>query len=504
MYKSLAVVCAFTACVVPGVYAYDNNAPFSRTPPLGWSSWVALGPGAEHPIFDFCDEAGVKAAADAFMESGLYEHGYRHFHLDDCWAGGRNASGYLYGELDHFPNGMKSVVDYVHSKGLAFGLYTCGGTYTCVGKRPGSRDHWVQDAEVFAEWGVDWVKMDWCNSQGEDPVQTYPLMSKAMNQTGRAMHFNMCEWGDADPWKWGPDIAQSWRMSRDHTGTWDSTMKQIRSTMAIPAIYSGKAYGWNDMDMLETGNYAQAAHANGKEGTMTAIEYKTEFSIWAIAASPLVVTTPIMNCSSPPPPPGFRCNVTLVKKSSIASCTAGASFGCYDDNASMWTDNGCRGTFDCNGQNTSCDVDGLGRHVCACASGGPVTCKAALTDLQKEILFNDDIIAINQDVTPQGRPIVTGNSTVWARFLSDDSVAVAFYNENNFTANIRLDFSALAQMVPLPVPSAASWSATTTATVRDLWAHTDGTAVTGGYPEGDATVAVQPHETKMFRFTKTN
>lgn len=82
-----------------------------------------------------------------------------HFHLDDCWAGGRNATGYLYAELDHFPNGLKPVIDYVHSKNLSFGLYTCAGNFTCVGGRPGSRDHWAQDAAVWAEWGVDWVKM---------------------------------------------------------------------------------------------------------------------------------------------------------------------------------------------------------------------------------------------------------------------------------------------------------------------------------------------------------
>eukprot|EP00041_Stephanoeca_diplocostata_P025698 m.678506 g.678506 ORF g.678506 m.678506 type:complete len:192 (-) comp22804_c2_seq17:458-1033(-) len=138
-----------------------------------------------------------------------------------------------------------------------------------------------------------------------------------------------------------------------------------------------------------------------------------------------------------------------------------------------------------------------------CAVPTQVTCKATLTDLQKEILFNDDVIAINQDITPQGRPIVTGNASLWARFLSDDSVAVAFYNENDVAINVHLDFSSLAKMDPLPVPSAATWSATTKATVRDLWAHTDGAAVTGGYPAGDATLAVQPHEAKLFRFTKT-
>ena len=139
------------ATLLLGAYAYNNGAPHSRLPPLGWSSWVALGPGAKHPIFDYCDETNVKHAIDAFHAVGLYDAGYRHFHLDDCWAGGRNESGFLYPERDHFPRGMAPVVDYAHSRGLSFGLYTCAGTQTCVGGRPGSKGHWKQDASVFAE-----------------------------------------------------------------------------------------------------------------------------------------------------------------------------------------------------------------------------------------------------------------------------------------------------------------------------------------------------------------
>ena len=157
----LFFVCvAFSASVCD---AYDNGAPHSRLPALGWSSWVALGPEAEHPIFDFCDETSVKAAIDAFVSDdlGLFDAGYRHFHLDDCWAGGRNSSGYLFPEKNNRPNGMKPVIDYAHSKGVVFGLYTCAGTLTCVGRRPGSKDHWKEDAALWAEWGVDWVKMDW-------------------------------------------------------------------------------------------------------------------------------------------------------------------------------------------------------------------------------------------------------------------------------------------------------------------------------------------------------
>jgi alpha-galactosidase len=245
---SLAAAAAFAS-------AYDNGAPNARLPTLGWSSWIALGPPGSGPIFDYCDEFSVKQSIDAFMTLGFYEAGYRHIHLDDCWAGGRNASGYLYPEVDHFPNGMKVVADYAHAQGLSFGLYTCSGNFTCVGNRPGSRDHWTEDAQVFAEWGVDWVKQDWCFTDGMVPQEAYGNMSAALNATGRPMAFNMCEWGLDNPWEWGGAISQSWRMAGDHTGVWSSTKSTIQQSAAIPAFYTGHPYAWNDMDMLETGCY---------------------------------------------------------------------------------------------------------------------------------------------------------------------------------------------------------------------------------------------------------
>jgi alpha-galactosidase len=512
--------------------AYDNNAPFSRLPTLGWSSWVSLGPGADHPVFDFCDEQSVMAAADAFAESGFFASGYRSFHLDDCWAGGRNSSGFVYGDKGHFPNGMKKVIDYVHSKGMVFGLYTCGGTETCVGGRPGSKDHWVQDAQVYAEWGVDWVKMDWCHSAPQDPRTTYPKMSKALNSTGRPIHFNMCEWGVENPWEWGNSVAQSWRMSGDHTGTWSSIKAQVQSTMKIPAQYTGVAYGWNDMDMLETDNHDQAAHANGREGTFTEIESMTEFSMWAIAASPLVVTTPIMTCvpnathgrvlpatsgllrqsraslSHVPMDTQAVCSISLVTKDSNAACTLGTSFDCTNGTNNMWIKDGCRGVFTCNGLKTKCDVDGDGTHNCVCgqnpsppappAPAGPVTCHPNMTKIQEKVLFNTDVLAINQDVTPQGRPVVTTDSTVWARFMTDGSVAVALYNEQDTAQTIGLDFAKLGAMTPAPIASASSWGPTTTAKMRDLWTHTDNGTVTGKI----APMTVLPHQTIVVRLTK--
>ena len=392
---------------------------------------------------------------------------------------------------------MKPVIDYVHAKGLAFGLYTCSGTETCVGGRPGSFGHWEQDAAVFAEWGVDWVKQDFCNvpaAYKADPQPLYANMSAALNATGRAMAFSMCEWGVAQPWVWGDAIAQAWRMAGDHTGNWDSTKTVIRQSAAIPAENSGRPYGWNDMDMTETGCVGQCAHANGRAQNMTPDEFKTEFSMWAISASPLHFTAPLLQCTAAPPPPAPAggCAVRLVNQLSRAQCTLGATFGCSDANATMWTAGGCRGNFVCDGVAVACDVNGTGTHSCSCSAAPPPdpVCKPFITDLQKEILLNQEALAVNQDVTPQGRPVRDGDLTVWARHLSDGSAAVALYNEDDAPASLRVDFADL------------GWPAGTRAAVRDVWAHADLGVVTDGFPAGGARTAVAPHATMLLRVTR--
>jgi len=501
----LAVACLAAAGPVA---AYDNGAPNSRLPPLGWSSWVALGKGwstdkPASPSFDFCDEVSVKASIDAYLTVGLYDAGYRHFHLDDCWADKhRNETGYLQAERDHFPNGMKPVVDYAHSKGLTFGLYTCAGTYTCVGGRPGSKGHFKEDAAVFAEWGVDVVKMDWCHTTGMDPKATYAEMSKALNSSGRAIHFNMCEWGWQEPWEWAPSIAQSWRATGDHEGTWQSTKQIITQRTHIPPELAGVAYAWNDLDMLETGNYKQAAHANGKLGTMTEAEYKTEFSMWAIFASPLIVTTPLVNCSSTDQiagnytpgtckpsitalqkeilfnkeiiainqdvtPAGTRvfpkvqfgaeqpssqaCHIN--EKVSTSSCDEGDSFGCGTD-GTMWVAKGCRGFFTCHG------VTGV---QCPPKMSGPrnITCKC--------------------------EPPKSVGMQVYARVLTGGDVAVALYNEDEVEEEAGFDFELL------------GWPTGTKASVRDLWLHKDLGEFTDAFPK----VKVEPHSTMVLRLKKT-
>ena len=480
--------------LLSAVTAYPNGAPYARLPALGWSSWVALGPGSAAPVFDYCDDFSVRASADAMISLGLYAAGYRHLHLDDCWAGPRNATGFLTPEADHFPNGMKAVIDYVHSLDLVFGLYTCSGTETCVGGRPGSFGHWTQDAQVFAEWGVDWVKQDYCFVPAEyakNPIPIYTNMSNALNATGRHISFSMCEWGLDAPWVWGDSVAQSWRMAEDHTGNWFSTKKIIAASAAIPAENTGRPYGWNDMDMTETGcgmGGVNCAHANNKQQNMSDIEYKTEFSMWAISASPLQFTAPIMNCTSAPIPDG---SISLIQQLSKTTCdnTASPTFGLSPDNSSMWINGGCRGIFSCNGNNVTCNINGTGIHYCPCNSG-PVQCTPWISDLQKEILLNAEVLEVNQDITPQGRPLHDGDLSVWSRSLSDGSVAIAFYNQDDVTASMHVTFTDL------------GWAQGTSATVRDTWLHTDLGTFTNTFPTTGNSVNVPPHGTMLVRITK--
>mmetsp|Transcript_18185 Transcript_18185/g.42525 ORF Transcript_18185/g.42525 Transcript_18185/m.42525 type:complete len:473 (+) Transcript_18185:167-1585(+) len=412
--------------------AYDNGAPHSRLPPLGWSSWVALGRGwdTDQPRateVDFCDEASVRSSIDAFFEVGLYAAGYRHFRLDDCWASKhRNASGHLQADLGRFPNGLPPLIEYAHQRGLTFGLYTCGGSHTCVGGRAGSKGHFEEDAEVLAEWGVDAVKMDWCYSQGMDPKETFAVMSHALNKTGRSMHFNMCEWGRDDPWQWGPSVAQSWRATGDHHGTWSSTKDIVAARTRLPEAMGGSAYAWNDLDLLQTGNYGQAGRPDHVAASMTETEYKSEFSMWAILGSPLIVSTPLLNCSS--------------------------------------TDQ-IHGNFT------------------------PTRCRPSLTELQREILLNTEVLAISQESTLAGFRVSDPDPkepsvSVYARNLTGGDVAVALLNAEDAELSGAVDFA------DLGLPKNVDMH------VRDLWMHTD----LGAFQDHFApSRPLQAHETLLLR-----
>src|SRR4030042_1422090 len=179
--------------------SFEQLAP---TPPMGWNSWNKFGCNVS--------EALIKEMADAVVKSGMGDCGYKYIVIDDCWQVSRDSAGNIVADPVRFPSGIKALADYVHSKGLQFGLYSCAGSATCQG-RPGSRGYQFQDARQYAAWGVDYLKYDWCNEEGQDAKAAYKTMHDALQECGRPIVFSICEWGDNKPWEWGKGIGHLWR-----------------------------------------------------------------------------------------------------------------------------------------------------------------------------------------------------------------------------------------------------------------------------------------------------
>ncbi|GHV58390.1 hypothetical protein FACS1894182_10460 [Bacteroidia bacterium] len=252
-----------------------------KTPQMGWNSWNTFAVNINEQL--------IKDIADIFVNLGLKDAGYEYVLLDDGWMDmQRDAQGNLVPHPEKFPNGIKAVSDYVHSKGLKFGLYNCAGTQTCAGY-PGSRGHEYQDALKYAEWGVDYLKYDWCNTGKLNAEEAYITMRDALYAAGRPVFFSLCEWGGNQPWEWAAPIGHSWRTTgdiydcfdciHDH-GTWKSYgMYPIINMHDQNVLRKAAGPGhWNDMDMLEV----------GKSG-FTFYENQTHFALWAILNSPLIL-----------------------------------------------------------------------------------------------------------------------------------------------------------------------------------------------------------------------
>ena len=184
--------------------ALENG--LARTPPMGFNNWNFTHCGSTF------NETMVKQVADAFVSKGLRDVGYTYVNIDDCWAlPQRSSQGNLVPDPARFPSGIKALADYVHERGLKFGIYTSAGTKTCNSAGfPGGLGHEQQDANLFASWGVDYLKYDNCNNQGVDAVQRYTTMRDALAATGRQIVFSICEWGQSNPkvWTWGASIGQ--------------------------------------------------------------------------------------------------------------------------------------------------------------------------------------------------------------------------------------------------------------------------------------------------------
>jgi alpha-galactosidase len=263
----------------PPAHALDNG--LAKTPPMGFNDWNAFG----------CDvsEALLEQTADVMVSSGMRDAGYQNVNADDCWlTHSRDAGGNLVADPVKFPHGIKAVADYVHARGLKFGIYEDAGTATCAGY-PGSLGHERQDAALFASWDVDYLKYDWCNipfdqfpgqSHQQVAQRLYTTMRDALATTGRPIVFSMCNgWDPAvQPWSWAQDVSNLWRTTHDISDNYGSMLDIFHQNVALAA--DARPGAWNDPDMLEVGN-----------GGMTDTEYRSHFSLWAEMAAPLIAGT---------------------------------------------------------------------------------------------------------------------------------------------------------------------------------------------------------------------
>jgi alpha-galactosidase len=268
--------------------AVQAKAPIlAATPPMGWNSW--------NYFAEKVDDAGVRAAADQIVATGMKDAGYIYVNIDDTWEGERDADGVLHTNAK-FPD-MKALADYVHSKGLKIGIYSSPGPKTCGGYAA-TLGHEEQDARMYASWGIDYLKYDLCSfhatvmaaqapndkaAQMRLMIAAYDKMGKALKATGRPIVFSFCQYGWDAVWEWAPGIGGNlWRTTGDVQPNWGSIYDIIGQQAGL-AKYAGPGH-WNDPDMLEVGN-----------GKMSLAENRTHFSMWALLAAPLLAGNDLPN-----------------------------------------------------------------------------------------------------------------------------------------------------------------------------------------------------------------
>jgi alpha-galactosidase len=277
LYASLALsACGLVAGPVFADRSLELEAPkppVAMTPPMGWNSWNKFGCGI--------DEVKIRAVADAMVASGMKDAGYQYVVIDDCWQKDRAADGTIQADPQRFPSGIKALADYIHSKGLKFGIYSDAGTLTCQ-RRPGSRGYEFQDVRTYAAWGVDYLKYDWCYTGPMNGEAAYTVIAKALRASGRDIVLSVCNWGLNQPGEWAPRLGHLWRTTEDIRDSWSTQKGVSLSFLAILDLQAdlwrdSGPNRWNDPDMLEVGN-----------GGMTDTEYRSHFSLWAMLAAPLI------------------------------------------------------------------------------------------------------------------------------------------------------------------------------------------------------------------------
>jgi len=310
VYSLFRTVATLVTILSLGIYACTNksntvteapsaadtgvNDNLAMTPPMGWNSWNPFGKNVSEQV--------IRETADAMVSSGLKDAGFTYIVIDDYWQGTRDTvTGILNFNPERFPSGIKALADYVHSKGLKFGIYSDAGTMTC-GDQPASFGYEANDAKMFAEWGVDYLKYDYCycpdygseNNDYKMAIARYKTMGDALKATGRPIVYSICEWGPRSPWLWGKEVGgHLWRISYDVGDKWDEPRNehsQIGILTAIDAMtdlerFSGPG-AWNDPDMLVIG-LRNSGYIKG--GGCTDIEYRTQMSMWCMFSAPLMI-----------------------------------------------------------------------------------------------------------------------------------------------------------------------------------------------------------------------
>ncbi|GAB2807247.1 NPCBM/NEW2 domain-containing protein [Lentzea nigeriaca] len=373
--------------VVRATYGQDGlhaDAVISA-PVMGWNSWNRFG----------CDinENLIREAAHAIVANGLNRLGYNYVNIDDCWmASTRDGEGRLQANPARFPSGIRALADHVHGLGLKLGIYSSAGTLTCQGY-PASLDNETIDAQTFADWGVDLLKYDNCHNQGRPAAERYAAMGEALRATGRPIVYSICDWGQEEPWIFGPQVGGDyWRTTGDIVDKWDTVMDLLDQQVGLESFSSQGSY--NDPDMLEVGN-----------GGMTSAEYISHFSLWSLLSSPLLLGN---------------------------------------------------------------DLDSMDSTTLA-------------------IIRNREVIEVNQDwAGSQGRKIRDdGAAEVWAKPMSDGSVAVVLFNRGAVATTIRTSAAELG------LAGSSSYR------LRDLWTGRSASTT------GAISASVGAHGVVMYRVSRT-
>lgn len=254
----------------PRLACADDGLAF--TPPMGWYPWNTFGQEPQN-------EKLIRETVDALVASAMKDAGYAYVGPDEGLCFSRGSDGKLTSNLQRYPSGLRGLGDAIHRKGLKYALYTDAGARTCSGDMPGTKDHEYVDMQAFAEWRADYVKIDWCNTQGQDIVRTYKELHDAQLTAARPIVHSLCSWGDGEPWKWAAALGHLWRTASDICGPgvadWSLAMKL---TAANEKLYAWAGPGhWNDPDMLIVGMPGLSDAQN-----------RTFFSLWCMMAAPLI------------------------------------------------------------------------------------------------------------------------------------------------------------------------------------------------------------------------